>query len=235
MERKRLDPQTKLGGLRDLTIEEFWSWAYSDLLSNGNRSVLAEFIVAEALGVTDCPRVEWNAFDLSYRGKKIEVKCAGYVQSWAQSSPSKIRFDIAKKRGWCPETNTYGSKPARAADCYVFCLFEERNPVKSPDVLNLEAWRFYVARTSDIDRKFPVAKSIGLTALLSASRPIPFCDLREQIDAALGLVDPRSFGGASATGCARDAVLDGSAAPIHAHCREEIRIVRLPGSGDETT
>ncbi len=62
----------------------------SDLLSNRNRSIFAEFLVGAALGVLDKPRVEWDAFDLIYQGKKIEVKSSAYLQSWQQNSPSRI-------------------------------------------------------------------------------------------------------------------------------------------------
>ena len=79
---------------------DFWSWAYSDILSNRNRSIFAEFIVGSALGVVDSPRVEWDAVDLRYKGKKIEVKASAYLQSWPQKKLSHIVFDIAKKRAW---------------------------------------------------------------------------------------------------------------------------------------
>jgi hypothetical protein len=54
----------------------FWSWAYSDVLSNVNRSIFAEFLVASALELTHEPRVEWDAVDLRYHGHGIEVRSA---------------------------------------------------------------------------------------------------------------------------------------------------------------
>lgn len=42
----------------------FWKWAFSDFLSNTLRGVLAEFIVATALGCAHRPRTEWDAYDL---------------------------------------------------------------------------------------------------------------------------------------------------------------------------
>lgn len=62
------------------TVGDFWSWAYSDILNNANRAVFAEFVVGTALGVTASPRVQWDAVDLRYDGKKIEVKSAAYIQ-----------------------------------------------------------------------------------------------------------------------------------------------------------
>lgn len=102
----------------------FWRWAYSDFLSNALRGVLAEFIVAQALGGDSRPRTEWDAYDLITKdGLKIEVKSSAYLQSWQQHRPSTIRFDIGLKRGWDAATNVYASEAGRAADVYVFCVF----------------------------------------------------------------------------------------------------------------
>jgi hypothetical protein len=47
-----------------MTIGDFWSWAHSDVMSNTNRSIFAEFLVVSALGLLDTPRIEWDAVDL---------------------------------------------------------------------------------------------------------------------------------------------------------------------------
>ncbi|MHC4616924.1 MAG: hypothetical protein ACYTEQ_04130 [Planctomycetota bacterium] len=57
METKRLEVSQTIGGLSGLTLGDFWSWAYSDVLNNRNRSILAEFLVASALGLIDETRV----------------------------------------------------------------------------------------------------------------------------------------------------------------------------------
>jgi hypothetical protein len=115
----KLPPDTALPGMDGLILADFWSWAYSDVLSNGNRSVFAEFLVASALGITATPRREWDMVDLRYHEKKIEVKASGYVQSWAASArPTNIQFDVAKKVPWDWQTNTLGTIPIRSADCY---------------------------------------------------------------------------------------------------------------------
>ena len=56
--------------------------AYSDIMGNLNRSVFAEFVVASALGIQDKCRIEWDAYELEYQRKKIEVKCSVLLQSW---------------------------------------------------------------------------------------------------------------------------------------------------------
>lgn len=44
-----LEKFTLHGADSDITVKEFWSWAYSDLLNNTYRGVLAEFLVYKAL------------------------------------------------------------------------------------------------------------------------------------------------------------------------------------------
>jgi len=69
MKLKKLNPEDRILGVEGLSLGDFWSWAYSDILSNRNRSVFAEFIVGSALGVIDEPRIEWDAVDLRYGEK----------------------------------------------------------------------------------------------------------------------------------------------------------------------
>jgi hypothetical protein len=92
----RYMPNERIIGLNELTLGDFWSWAYS-VFSNLNQSVFAEFLVGAALGIIGIPRVEWRAYDFLYCGKKIEVKCAAYTQSWEQKRPSKITLISARK------------------------------------------------------------------------------------------------------------------------------------------
>jgi len=103
----RLNPNLRISGLDTDTLGDYWSWAYSDILTNTNRSIFAEYLVGAALGVLDTPRIEWDRCDLHYRSMEIEVKSSAYVQSWYQEQPSKIQFDIAKKRRWDYRTNEY--------------------------------------------------------------------------------------------------------------------------------
>lgn len=81
----KLNPETKIAGLQNITVSDFWAWAYSDILSNRNRAIFVEFIVGTILGIVDSFREEWASYDLKYKNKKIEVKSAGYTQSWHQN------------------------------------------------------------------------------------------------------------------------------------------------------
>ncbi len=66
----------------DVTLQEFWQWSGSDLISNSRRGILAQFLVAHALGVGTGVRTEWDAYDVKTdSGIKVEVKASGFVQS----------------------------------------------------------------------------------------------------------------------------------------------------------
>src|SRR5918993_183824 len=76
------------------TLRDFWCWSTSDLLNNTTRGVLAEFLVATALGIpTAGVREPWAAYDLETQdGLKVEVKSSAYLQSWFQKKKSAITF-----------------------------------------------------------------------------------------------------------------------------------------------
>jgi hypothetical protein len=181
MKQKVLGQETPIIGLAGRTLGDFWAWAYSDVLSNRNRSVLAEYIVGALLAVVDEPRVEWDAVDLRYRGKGIEVKSAAYLQSWQQTGPSKITFDIGKKKSWDAATNTYSPEAVRTADIYVFCLFAETDPEKA-NVLDLRQWKFWVVPTATIDCELRSQKSLSLSRLESLAKNLDFDDVGPTID-----------------------------------------------------
>lgn len=148
-----------------ISLPSFLQWAYSDLLSNANRGVLAEYIVGFAVGVTVKPRVEWDKYDLVMpNGVSIEVKSSAYPQSWAQQKPSTIVFDIAPKTGWDAATNTSSTIRERSADIYVFCVFEERAREKA-DPLDLSQWFFLVCATAQLNAWFLEQRSVRLGIL----------------------------------------------------------------------
>jgi hypothetical protein len=123
----------------------FWQWSSSDLVSNATRGVLAEYIVARALGIdTGGVRDEWAAHDLTTSsGVKIEVKSAAFMQSWAQKKPSSITFRVAATHAWNPETAVVSTKAKLQADIYVFALFHHKDKA-TIDPLNVSQWCFYV-------------------------------------------------------------------------------------------
>ena len=155
------------GLLLGATVLDFWRWHVSDLVSNATRGVLAEFLVASALGVATGVRIEWDAYDLqTEQGIKVEVKSAAYLQSWSHVRLSSIQFSIQPSRALDMATNQYAQELKRQADVYVFCLLHHQDK-QTVDPLNLAQWTFYVVATSALDAKFPYQKTISLGKLLT--------------------------------------------------------------------
>ena len=162
----------------------FWEWAYGDLLSNTNRGVLAEYIVATALGIHDTKRIEWDQYDLKIGDVKVEVKSAAYVQTWVQTRLSTIKFGIRPAKGWDSRTDTSATSAQRCADVYVFCLLacEHREHI---DPLKVAQWKFYVLPKSEIDRNMPEQKTIGLGPLIAlGAHPCTYDELKAAIHVA---------------------------------------------------
>jgi hypothetical protein len=150
----------------NMKLIDFWRWGQSDILSNSLRGVLAEYIVASALGIDAGVRTEWDAYDLiTESGLKIEVKSSAYIQSWHQKCDSIISFDIRKTKGWDSQTNEYSSEFKRQADIYVFCLLKHRDR-ETIDPLNLEQWEFYILETKILNEKKADQQTICLNPLL---------------------------------------------------------------------
>lgn len=185
---KKLGSGKKIKGLGEKTVGQFWYWAYSDVMSNVNRSALAEFVVASAIEATGRPRIEWGAYDIKYLTKKIEVKASAYVQSWSQKKFSTIRFDIAKKRSWDPDTGDMADKATRSADCYVFCLYTNKNK-ETVNALEVKDWEFYVVPKKLIEKELGNQKSIGKRTLESLCKegPVNYSGLKKSIDQVLGI------------------------------------------------
>lgn len=88
----RLEGRERFCGL-DATVADFWRWAFSDLRDNIIRGILAEFLVARAVGDERGQRIGWDNFDvLAPDGTRIEVKCSAFLQSWAQKRSSQLTF-----------------------------------------------------------------------------------------------------------------------------------------------
>lgn len=152
-----------------ITVLDFWRWAFSDLIDNTQRGVMAEFLVYSSLNssTTDTQmRENWLPFDItSPSGRRIEVKSAAYIQAWTPENIfAQIRFDIGKKLAWDNATATSATVAKRNCDLYVFCLFTAKTKSVSP--LNLDYWDFYVLPTSILDEKVPNQKGIALSSLL---------------------------------------------------------------------
>lgn len=163
-------------------LRQFWVWACSDLMSNVTRGVLAEYLVARAVGADQSVRDEWGEYDLQLRdGTRIEVKSSAYLQTWEQKRPSAIRFGIAPTKG-AAGTEAVAS---RHSDVFVFCLFGSSDPATA-DPMDLDQWTFLVLATAVLDAEVPAQKNIGL-APLRRMQPVEvrFGQLAEAIRSAL--------------------------------------------------
>ena len=176
-----IEPNTPISQTNGLQVVDFWAWAYSDLLSNANRGVFAEFIVGAALDALEGMRLEWDAYDLTYQNRKIEVKSSAYLQTWQQNKLSTISFDIAPKRGWDAQTNVLSDEISRAADIYVFCLFAAQDSEQA-NVLDLTQWEFYVLPVHVLN-ELGGQKRISLNPLRKLCDPVPYSQLRQTVDA----------------------------------------------------
>lgn len=138
--------------LAKFDLRSFWQWSASDLISNATRGVLAEYIVAQALGIATGVRTEWDAYDLRLEnGPSIEVKSASYLQSWHQKQLSTIIFGIAPTRALIPKTGDYDPEVKRQAKLYVFCLLETKDQSEL-DPMDLDQWVFYVLSTKVLNK-----------------------------------------------------------------------------------
>ena len=147
-------------------VIDFWRWSASGFLGNAQRGVLAEFLVAHALGVAEGLRTGWEPFDLKTReGVRVEVKSSAYVQEWYQQTHSRISFQIKSARAWDPTTNVMEAESRRQSDVYVFCVLHHKEETVDP--MDLAHWTFYVCSTATLDHACPGQKTIGLSRLLA--------------------------------------------------------------------
>jgi hypothetical protein len=126
-----------------VSVRDFWAWSMSDLRANTVRSVLAEFLVARAMGADLRPRVEWDAYDvLTPDGYQLEVKSGAYLQAWNQPKHSTITFGGLRARTWSPEAG-YSVDGSYNADAYVFALMTAKQH-DWYDALDVDQWAFWV-------------------------------------------------------------------------------------------
>ena len=172
----------------DFDLLDFWQWSMSDLVNNATRGVLAEYIVARALGIsTNKTRDFWAPYDLVIpEGDKvrIEVKSSSYVQCWAQSALSRISFDIKPSHAWDYKTGGWDEEYKRQADVYVFALLAHRNK-PTIDPMNLDQWKFYVLTTAALNQHFGDQKTLTLGGLERHTSPVDFRALKTAVSQAM--------------------------------------------------
>lgn len=161
------------------TVRNFWAWALSDLRANTVRPMLAEFLVAKALGAEHRPRVEWDAYDVvTSDGVRVEVKSSAYLQAWTQARPSSIRFGGLNGRTWDAVAG-YALAATYNADVYVFALLTGRDHA-SYDPLDVAQWSFWVLPRSILEATGQRSVSLARVESLAGSS-IPYGQLAEAV------------------------------------------------------
>ena len=164
------------------TLQDFWAWAFSDLVGNTERGKLAEYIVATAMGCDGGTSPAWGSFDLlSPDGIKIEVKASAYIQSWEQKAFSKILFSIAESRYW--DGIVYDKEKKRQADVYVFCV-EKHKDKETVNPFDPAQWDFYPVSTRKLNASLGKQRTVSLGSLISHCRaaPCPYASLKAAIE-----------------------------------------------------
>jgi len=166
-------------------LRDSWGWSASDLVNNALRGVLAEYLVALALGIdTSGVREEWASFDLiTATGVKIEVKSAAYLQSLHQAKLSPISFVTPATRAWDSATNVQATEIKRQSDVYVFALLAHTDKA-TVDPLNVDQWQFYVVPTATLNARVRSQHSITLNSLCALCGAARFDELRDAVSEA---------------------------------------------------
>jgi len=156
----------KITGINNLTLLDFWKWAYSDVMGNSERGIFAEWLVSNALDCVGNVRIEWDNYDLiTAEGIKIEVKTSGYLQTWGQKKLSKLSFSIKETYGWNKKTNEYDDEKKRQSDIYVFCVHKHTEQ-ETVNPLDITQWDFYVIDTNTLNQSVGSQRSITISKLI---------------------------------------------------------------------
>ena len=126
----------------DATLRDVWAWSMSDLRTNTVRPMVAEFLVAKALGASHRPRIEWDSYDVETPdGLRLEVKSSAYLQAWEQTRLSRIEFSGLTAK--TPTATAYSDARTYNADGYVFAL-QTATEHSRYDALDTGQWQFWV-------------------------------------------------------------------------------------------
>lgn len=147
-----------------ITVLDYWRWAASDLIGNVNRGILAEYLVAAAIGATHEPRDPWAPYDLmDPQGVTIEVKSAAYVQAWGQRKQASLKFLVKATRTMTGDP-VLDAAPGRRSQVWVFVVLHHTDQA-TINPLYLTQWEFYVLPTWFLDRRTRSQHSIALNSI----------------------------------------------------------------------
>lgn len=169
------------------TVADFWRFAMSDLRTNAVRGLLAEFLVARAVG-SAATRIEWDNHDVTTpAGIRVEVKASGYLQAWRQRALSRIVFTGLNARLW-PLDGTLAQEKTYNADVYVFAV-QGATTHDGYDPLEVAQWTFYVLPVAAVAATGKAQLSLAAVLALGA-KPVTYDQLAAAIDTAGGASSP---------------------------------------------
>jgi len=167
----------------DYSLSDFWRFQYSNIYNLHGE--IAEFIVAQALGITKAQNsAYWTLWDISYRGIRVEVKATAYYHPWNnENNISKRRvFGITKANGSYDSKVSGNHEFCRQNDIYVFCL-NNGTTKETSYPLNLDNWEFYIVPTKFINKNCPNNKTISLGRIKNFGfRSLSYDQIKSEID-----------------------------------------------------
>ena len=160
---------------------DFWEWFASYTLDGSIRGGMAEFVIMKALGIEN-ERNIWDAYDLEYQGKRIEVKSASLFTrknrhgfQYEYTINQRITYSIEPKHKHVIGGDWTSRK--RNSDIYIFVLISDM------DISNLDKWDFYIIPTESINKTFGDQKTLSLSAIKRFTPPPKkFVEIRKYID-----------------------------------------------------
>ncbi|WP_157944038.1 hypothetical protein [Blastococcus atacamensis] len=152
----------------------------SDLRANTVRSMLAEYLVARALGAAHRPRIEWDAYDIvTPEGLKLEVKSGAYLQAWEQSRLSMVTFSGLRARTWS-SAEGYSEAESYNADGYVFAVLTAKDHA-SYDALDVDQWSFWVLPRDVLAKTGQRSIRLSRVEKLAESGPVTYVQLAQRV------------------------------------------------------
>ena len=202
MKYPRISPK-RLSGIEEFSntgrdvvvnVSQYWAWSHSNLSANIERGILAEFLVASALGVDGDPNLRdpWGDSDIIVGDMRVEVKASAYIQDWNQKDFSRIVFSGLRGR-WLREgvDNQGNSIPSelntepggKNYKSHVYVLTVQKHQDHGTfDLLDLNQWEFYVLSRQEIIDVTKRGNSLSLKALSKGNyHSTPYSDISGEI------------------------------------------------------
>lgn len=200
---RRLEGGRRFKGVEGVTLGDFWTWAFSDLVGERTLGSLAEFVVGLSLENLERPR-SGRSPSLLYLGKRIEIRTVLWSGAMDRRTLQTTRFEVTPPS--IDGDGEGGEVHERPVDCYVFCLLS-MSVMGSGDPTDMRNWDFFVVEPEGLEEALGGRRSIRLQELCHIAMPLTHEQLRGAVRAALFVLsepeaedEPGLWGGALAKG-----------------------------------